>query len=507
MQLSPEIHNSLRRFMASAKSILENSRGYRNSDVAEALNESWDYHAGSVDANATPSKVKNILHDLIQRFPGFSPVVESDGMKEPSGTALTGGDGPKEELEDQPTLDDNEELAGKESLLTREPKNKIGTPVIKGSEKGMSGKNSNGSGSLEESLAASFSGKRPAFKQAGSGQAAGRLHPSPTEEEEEGFAESQELVEHDSFPDIGGGHSGRPLKVTRGAPLKPMQRTGGVEPKQTKGPPPRPRMVAGPARQRQQPQPQPQMESCSSEGEVCDDGVKYPSKAAAKPFKKAKKSSGMSESVMKANVGKLAGYVREALAESAKNMRGGKYSLSFNVAVLEGSYKNRTPQRKQLSEALADAEEILQLHNPDNVALEATFTNGKTVVGSKAIPLFAVESRSPLMSEGKALFRFRRNAEGFANDLVAEGLVCRVTPHVWGATVEVQPVMEDVSHVVEAVAESFFNEEKWIQNAFKDVKKRGTEGVCTGDKFGSESCPPGSKRYNMAKNLRKMSKK
>lgn len=506
MQLSPEIHNSLRRFMASAKSIIESSREYRNSDVAEALNESWDFYAGSVDANATPTKVKNILHDLIQRFPGFSPVVESDGMKEPSGTALTGGDGPKEELEDQPTLDDNEELAGKESLLTREPKNKIGTPIIKGSEKGMSGKNSNGSGSLEESLAASFSGKRPAFKQAGSGQAAGRLHPSPTEEEEEGYAESLDMSH-----DIGGGHSGRPNKVVRGAPLNTVQPTGGVEPKQTKGqlpPPPRSRMVAGPVK-RPQPQMQPQMESCDGDGEgaVCDSGVDYPSKAAAKPFKKAKKDGKMSESIMKANIGKLAGYVRAALAESAKNMRGGKYALSFNVAVLEGDCKNRTPQRKQLSEALADAEEILQLHHADNVALEATFVNGNTVVGHKAIPLFAVDGRAPLMSEGKALFRFRRNAEGFANDLVAEGLVCRVTPHVWGSTVEVQPVMEDVSHVVQAVAESFFNEEKWIQDAFKDVKKRGTEGVCTGDKFGSESCPPGSKRYNMAKNLRKMSKK
>jgi len=49
-------------------------------------------------------------------------------------------------------------------------------------------------------------------------------------------------------------------------------------------------------------------------------------------------------------------------------------------------------------------------------------------------------------------------------------------------------------------------EEKWIQDAEKDIKKRGTEGVCTGDKFGSESCPPGSKRYNLAKTFRKMAK-
>jgi hypothetical protein len=50
-------------------------------------------------------------------------------------------------------------------------------------------------------------------------------------------------------------------------------------------------------------------------------------------------------------------------------------------------------------------------------------------------------------------------------------------------------------------------EEKWIQGAEKDIERRGTEGVCTGDKYGSPSCPPGSKRYNLAKTFRKMAKK
>ena len=48
---------------------------------------------------------------------------------------------------------------------------------------------------------------------------------------------------------------------------------------------------------------------------------------------------------------------------------------------------------------------------------------------------------------------------------------------------------------------------KWIQKAFKSIKARGTEGVCTGKKFGGPTCPPGSKRYNMAKTLRKLRKK
>jgi len=44
----------------------------------------------------------------------------------------------------------------------------------------------------------------------------------------------------------------------------------------------------------------------------------------------------------------------------------------------------------------------------------------------------------------------------------------------------------------------------WIQGAFKSISKRGTSGVCTGDKFGGPTCRPGTRRYNMAKTLRKM---
>ena len=48
---------------------------------------------------------------------------------------------------------------------------------------------------------------------------------------------------------------------------------------------------------------------------------------------------------------------------------------------------------------------------------------------------------------------------------------------------------------------------KWIQEVDASIKRRGTEGVCTGKKFGSKTCPPGSKRYNLAKTFKKMAKK
>jgi len=47
----------------------------------------------------------------------------------------------------------------------------------------------------------------------------------------------------------------------------------------------------------------------------------------------------------------------------------------------------------------------------------------------------------------------------------------------------------------------------FIQKVFKKAKKKGTLGDCTGKKYGSKSCPPGSKKYNFAKTLRKINKK
>ena len=45
----------------------------------------------------------------------------------------------------------------------------------------------------------------------------------------------------------------------------------------------------------------------------------------------------------------------------------------------------------------------------------------------------------------------------------------------------------------------------WIKGVTASIKRRGTEGVCTGAKFGSSSCPAGSKRYNLAKTFKAMS--
>ena len=48
------------------------------------------------------------------------------------------------------------------------------------------------------------------------------------------------------------------------------------------------------------------------------------------------------------------------------------------------------------------------------------------------------------------------------------------------------------------------SDKKWIQKATKNMRK---DKPCTGSKFGSSTCPPGSKRYNLAKTFRSMNKK
>ena len=46
-------------------------------------------------------------------------------------------------------------------------------------------------------------------------------------------------------------------------------------------------------------------------------------------------------------------------------------------------------------------------------------------------------------------------------------------------------------------------DDKWIQKATKNMRK---DKPCTGKKFGSKTCPKGSKRYNLAKTFRAMNK-
>ena len=151
---------------------------------------------------------------------------------------------------------------------------------------------------------------------------------------------------------------------------------------------------------------------------------------------------------VKENVSRLSKHVQKAIKEGANSLRG-KYRVGFSVVVNEGKSKNRTGFRLRLSEALADAEEILQFHNAKDVELEAAFSDSKgTVVLKHNVPLLTIKPRGVLTSEGAAIFRFQRNAEKFANELVSEGVTCRVTGHNWGSAVKAK--------TTKSIAESAF---------------------------------------------------
>lgn len=144
--------------------------------------------------------------------------------------------------------------------------------------------------------------------------------------------------------------------------------------------------------------------------------------------------SGDSKSV-KENVNRLAKHVQKNLQEAVRGLNKQKYGTSYTILVKEGKTLNRTAKRSQLAEALADLEELLQIHSHRDVCLEACIHQGGSVIRKFDIPAIAVKERGPLVSEGAALFRFKRIAESFADELVSAGATCRVQPHKWGTSV------------------------------------------------------------------------
>lgn len=328
---SPAIQESLRKFLVSARAMIGQNRRAAPRDLAEALNHSWDFYAGNVDANTCPSKVKQTLHGLMTKFPGFNPLTESDAMTAPEGTKLGGGDGPKDNLPKQPT---NLTTHGDKSLLGKHQTNNLeGTPTISGTAKGMTGRSTN------------ESRKRPV---------------------------------------------------------------------------------------------------------------------------------GIATRTVKENINRLSAYVKKQIAEGAKALRGGKFKTSFAVAVTEDQLpdfiknkqskgkkdakkkpsKKRTPKRDSLAEALADAEEVLQFHHPKDVTFETTFLGPNGQVALKHdTPLFTIMPRGPVVGEGKVLFRFQRNAEAFADQLVNEGVQCRVRPHNWGSAVEAKTNYKMAARAFQDLAE------------------------------------------------------
>jgi hypothetical protein len=378
----PHLVESLKNFMTSARSMIERNPRARSRDLAEALNFSWQFHASQVDARTCPTKVQQTLQGLMSKFPGFNPLTESEAMGKPEGTKLGGGDGPKENLPKQPT-----------DMTTHGDKSMLG--------KHQSGK---------------------AMARTDNDGEAGNLWMAGTEKKMTGKSTNEGVVP-----------GARPVARQAARPV--------VKPQMAQTPRPAQRPAPRPAPQAAAP-------------------VK-PAAPAAPP------QGGVATQAMQENISKLGAHVKKQVQESARGLGHGKFGLQFSLVVDESKLpaflkdkkeskkgdkkppfgkdktknekpkKTRTPKRDSLAEALADAEEILQFHNPQDVTFEATFLGPNGQVALKQdIPLFTIMPRGPMVGEGKALFRFQRNAEAFADALVQEGVTCRVLPHNWGSAVE-----------------------------------------------------------------------
>ena len=137
---------------------------------------------------------------------------------------------------------------------------------------------------------------------------------------------------------------------------------------------------------------------------------------------------------VKENISRLAGHFKNKILESAGSVKG--CSVQHTILVSDYNGLNRTGVRSSLSESLADIEEILQIHPHTDVVLESFIYKNDELIRKIKTPAISVKRRGPLVSEGKALFRFKRTAENFANGLVSEGKTCRLTSHNWGHAVQ-----------------------------------------------------------------------
>ncbi len=159
-------------------------------------------------------------------------------------------------------------------------------------------------------------------------------------------------------------------------------------------------------------------------------------------------AKGMAESTFRANIAALGRHVRKLIGEASGSLNG-KYNLEFNLQITEGNVVRPTKTRTSLAEALVDAEEALQFHNPEDVTLVSHFKGiGGQIMLKQDVPLITINDRGPLTAEGRTLFRFKRNAVLFAESMADNSVVSRVQEHNWGYAV--------ASKASTALAESVF---------------------------------------------------
>jgi hypothetical protein len=135
---------------------------------------------------------------------------------------------------------------------------------------------------------------------------------------------------------------------------------------------------------------------------------------------------------MQENVAHMAEIAKKAIQEGALSLRkNGKFGVSLIVRC-EGI---KTKKCRNLTEALVNVEELVQAYGHESVQLEAHFFNADKILAKRIIQLPELSSRGPVVCEGRCIFRYAEVANDFADQIVSEGVKCKVNRHNWGASV------------------------------------------------------------------------
>lgn len=162
-------------------------------------------------------------------------------------------------------------------------------------------------------------------------------------------------------------------------------------------------------------------------------------------------------SKMYESVNALNRHVRLILAREAKTNRrlyneSGKYPVTFVVSATD---QVKPRMHSHLMEALADAEELIQVYGPDQVSFEARFCDGDgAVVAKKLVPMIGVYARGPIVAENRILFRFPEIARDYADLVVSEGKTCRAVTDNWGASVTAALNFRQATQIYRGLIES-----------------------------------------------------
>lgn len=134
----------------------------------------------------------------------------------------------------------------------------------------------------------------------------------------------------------------------------------------------------------------------------------------------------------------------------------GRYPMRFVISA--GSFV-KPSMYNQLSEALVDAEELVQVFGPEAVSFEAQFCNSDGSLALKRlVPMINIPKRGPIVQEsangGQLLFRFPEVARDYADLIVKEGKACRAVTHNWGAAVSAKINYAGASKIFRTLQES-----------------------------------------------------